>query len=119
MGLLDGVFVFLALVFRFPVFGVGEGEGSEVRDIRCPECSRKMGEMGADVAILEQGGRTIVVREIISIQCDKCRNVWIPRMPKAQVFDVAANVPRDETSASDSVVLADVLSSDTVMESVR
>jgi hypothetical protein len=75
-----------------------------------------MGEMGADVAILSQGGRTIVVREIISIQCDKCRNVWIPRMPKAQVFDVASNAPRPETRAEGDFVLADVLNSDTVME---
>jgi hypothetical protein len=89
-----------------------------VRDIRCPNCTRKLGQMGADVAILEQGGRTVVVREIISIQCDKCRQVWVPRMPKATTFEVAANVPRPEAQSEPPFMLADVLSSDTVMEPV-
>lgn len=89
-----------------------------MRDIRCPVCSRKLGQMGADVAFLEQGGRTIIVREILSIQCDKCRNVWIPRMPKATTFEVAANVARPEPDSDPPFVLADVLNSDTVMENV-
>ena len=78
-------------------------------DVRCPLCAKKLAQMCHDTAILDQGGRTVVVREIVSIQCDKCRHVFVPRMPKVETLEIGAATPTPK--------LGDIFSTETMTES--